>query len=246
MLADEDEDRAHAGVLDSEIHLPGEWLISLVDFFRSALPDWRDDPTRPIKTGETALTAQLCAKLNGLSRHARGWDFLQFKREEPDETAGNRSIDLAVAPRGTTIWMKGRQYSEYETLLPIECKRLPTPSGSDRDDREYLYSKYNSTGGVHRFKAGRHAAVHPAAAMIGYIQDRDISHWQAQLEAWVDSLCAEAVPGWYGSDKLRLTDHDKARRVATLQSTHDRSPGLGPIILHHLWLELAVQGTAPA
>lgn len=71
MLADGGEDRAQAGVLDNGIHLPGEWLMSLLDFISAALPDWRDDPARPIKTGETALTAQLCAKLNGLSRHAR-------------------------------------------------------------------------------------------------------------------------------------------------------------------------------
>jgi hypothetical protein len=240
MLAD-GSDRAQAGTLDIGVHLPGEWLGALVDFIGAALPDWRDDPARPTKTAETALTAQLCARLNSLSRHARGWDFLQFKREEPDENAANRSIDLAVAPSGTIIWMRGRQYNEYETLLPIECKRLPTPSSSNRDAREYLYSKFNSTGGIHRFKVGHHGASHASAAMIGYVQDRDIPHWKSQLDDWVEGLCADEVPGWFDTDKLHLSSHDKARGVATLLSSHGRSGGLEPITLHHMWVEIGVQ-----
>ena len=182
VLADQREGLAHAGALDSGIHLPGEWLSSLVIFIGGQLPGWRDDPARPAQTGETSLTAQLCSRLNSACRHARGWDFLQFKREEPDEADARRSIDLVVAPSGSVIWIEGREYSEYRALLPIECKRLPTPSGSDRDEREYLYSRFTSSGGVQRFKAGHHAASHARAAMIGYVQDRDIGFWRAQLD----------------------------------------------------------------
>src|SRR5690606_26604196 len=103
--------------------------------------------------------AQLCARLNSACRHSN-WDFLQFKREEPDEEDAQRAIDLAVAPRGATLWLEGRQYTEYRTLLPIECKRLPTPAGPKRDEREYLYSRHSSTGGVQRFKAGHHGSIH--------------------------------------------------------------------------------------
>ena len=34
--------------------------------------------------------------------------------------------------------------------MPIECKRLTTPVGKERDEREYLISKFSSTRGVHR------------------------------------------------------------------------------------------------
>src|SRR3546814_6367648 len=160
--------------MGSDCHLPGECFLSLVGFIGSFLPGLRDYPIRPAHAGETGLTAQLCARLTSASRHTPGCDFLQFKREEPDDTDGRRSIDLAVAPSGSVIWIEGRQYTEYQTLLPIECKRLPTPTGTDRDEREYLYSRFSTTGGVQRFKAGPHAASHARAAQIGYLPGRDL------------------------------------------------------------------------
>ena len=238
VLADEDEALVQAGTLGNNVHLPGEWLSSLVGFVAAALPGWRDDPKRPTRTGETGLTAQLCARLNSVSRHSPGWDFLQFRREEPDDVRAGRSIDLVVAPSGALIWIAGREYTEYRTLLPIECKRLPTPTGKDRDEREYVFSQFSSTGGIQRFKAGHHAAAHARAAMIGYVQDRDIPFWRTQLDAWIDGLVTTAVQGWSVDDKLALAAHYTATRVASLQSRHQRESGLEPIIIDHLWIEL--------
>ncbi|MDP6708220.1 MAG: hypothetical protein QF893_17895 [Alphaproteobacteria bacterium] len=238
MLADQGATPAQVGALDRDIHLPGEWLSNLVEFIASTLPGWRDDPRRPVETGETRLTAQLCAHLNGVTRRTTGWDFLQFKQEEPDETDARRSIDLAVAPIGSIIWLESREYSHYETLLPIECKRLPTPAGRSHDEREYLYSQFGSAGGVQRFKAGHHAAAHRRAAMIGYIQDRDITFWKCQLDQWVDALQAAGAPGWLEADKLKLAEHNQTDRVGSLHSTHRRPTGMEPILLDHIWIEM--------
>ncbi|RKF22338.1 hypothetical protein D6851_03615 [Altericroceibacterium spongiae] len=238
MLADDGERQAQAGALDSAIHLPGEWLSSLIGFIGSALPGWRDDPRRPAATGETALTAQLCARLASICRHSPGWDFLQFRREEPDESDGRRAVDIAVAPSGSIIWIEGREYTEYQTLLPVECKRLPTPMAGDRDEREYLYSRFSTTGGIQRFKAGHHAASHARAAMIGYVQDGDISSWLEQLCDWVEQLEGDAVEGWSAADKLQITSHDTVGRVAALRSGHARQAGLGDIELDHVWIEM--------
>ena len=238
VLADGDEASIQAGTLGGDVHLPGEWLSSLVVFIAVTLPGWRDDPKRPTQTGETALTAQLCARLNSVSRHSSGWDFLQFRREEPDDVRAGRSIDLVVAPSGALIWIDGREYCEYRALLPIECKRLPTPTGMDRDEREYVFSRFSSTGGIQRFKAGHHAAAYARAAMIGYVQDRNISFWLTQVEAWIDELAAAKVKGWSVDDKLRLAAHHTANRIASLQSRHQRDPGLDPILIDHLWIEM--------
>lgn len=238
VLADEGERQVSAGILDRGVHLPGEWFDSLIGFVSSVLPVWRDDPARPNKTGETGLTAQLCSRLTSASRHAAGWDFLQFKREEPDEIDGRRSIDLAVAPSGAVIWIEGRKYTEYQTLLPIECKRLPTPSGTDRDEREYLYSQFSTTGGIQRFKAGHHAALHARAAMIGYVQDSTITAWTTQLDQWIEALENTAVDGWSVADKLALIEHDVVSRTAALRSVHTRRHGLYSIKIDHLWIEM--------
>lgn len=238
VLADGGQGKGHVGRLGDTVHRSGEWLSALVDFISGVLPAWRDDPARPNVTGETVLTAQLCARLNSLSRHSIGWDFLQFRREEPESTDSRRSIDLAVAPSGTIIWIDGREYCEYQTLLPIECKRLPTPNGSDRDEREYLISRFNSTGGVQRFKAGHHGADHARAAMIGYVQQHDIGHWQGQLEAWIDGIVADATFGWSLADKLALVVHNREQRLALLRSHHVRRTALSPIEIDHLWIEM--------
>ena len=238
VLADGDEASAHTGTLGGEVHLPGEWLSSLVSFIAATLPGWRDDPKRSTQTGETGLTAQLCARLNSVSRHSPGWDFLQFRREEPDAIRAERSIDLVVAPSGALIWIDGREYCEYRALLPIECKRLPTPTGKDRDEREYVYSRFSSTGGIQRFKAGHHAAAYARAAMIGYVQDRNIPFWLTQVETWIDGLVAATVKGWSVDDKLRLATHHTVTRIASMQSKHQRDSGLDPILIDHLWIEM--------
>ena len=238
VLADEDEAPVQAGTLNRDVHLPGEWLSSLVSFIAVTLPAWRDDPKRPTRTGETGLTAQLCARLNSVSRHSPGWDFLQFRREEPDDVRSGRSIDLVAAPSDALIWIAGREYNEYRALLPIECKRLPTPTSKDRDEREYVFSRFSSTGGIQRFKAGHHAAAHARAAMIGYVQDRNIPFWFTQVETWIDGLVSATVSGWSVDDKLRLTTHNDETRVASLQSEHQRDLCLDPILIDHLWIEM--------
>lgn len=239
MLADEGETSARSGALTTNLHLPKEWVSSLITFIAGALPAWRDDPRRPAETGETKLSAQLCGRLNSLCRHTPGWDFLQFRREEPDETDGRRSIDLVASPAGSIIWIKGREYDDYESLIPIECKRLPTPVGPNRDPREYLITGTGSTGGIQRFKAGHHGAKRERAAMIGYIQACDVSHWHQTVGSWIDDLVKASAGGWSVGDKLVISSHDKSKRVATLASIHDRTKGMTPSIqIDHLWIEM--------
>jgi hypothetical protein len=157
---------------------------------------------------------------------------------DPTRGAGNRAIDLAVAPCGDVIWIEGRAYTEYQTLQPVECKHLPTPPGSDRDEREYLISRFSSAGGVQRFKAGHHGAAHDRAAMIGYLQAEDCAFWRTQLDSRIDGIVAEPVEGWSESDKITLHDHDAGARFSTLQSNHVRKPGLAPILIDPLWIEM--------
>ncbi|QQF06210.1 hypothetical protein [Sinorhizobium meliloti] len=238
MLADEGEYTGHAGALKAGIHLPDEWLTSLIEFIADALPSWRDDPEREAVSGETRLTSQFCSRLSSLSRHTPGWDMVQFKREEPDETDGRRAIDLTVAPRGDIIWIGARRYTEYQTLLPLECKRLPTPLATDRDEREYLFDRFRTAGGIQRFKAGHHGAAHARAAMIAYVQSESVDFWQNQIETWLNDLVADLVDGWSVEDKLALVESDASRRTARLQSNHTRKPGLSPIKIDHLWVEM--------
>ncbi len=240
MLADHGQVTASSGSLKSDIHLRSEWRASLISFIASLLPIWRDDPSRPPASNEAMLSAQLCGFLNSHARLSTGWDFLQFRREEPDENLRGRAIDLVAAPSGANIWIEGRQYTEYCSLFPIECKRLPTPRGTTRDEREYLISRYSSTGGIQRFKQGHHGASHSYAAMIAYIEKNDIPFWTDQVSRWVAALCKAAEAGWTSNEALVLNHHDVSARSARLRSSHARISGLAPIDIDHLWVEMGV------
>jgi len=237
MLADNPDISAQLGALNSEVHKPATFRHELVDFIARELPRWRDRADRPQATAETSLTSQLCGHLNGASRHSPGWDILQFRVEEQDEQQKGRKIDLVASPRGTLICVEGRRHTEFDTLMPIECKRLPTPNGSDRDEREYVISRHSSTGGIQRFKDGNHASTHSFGAMIAYVQEGTTAVWETRVSGWVNALPGNE-PGWTTKDLLQLVHNDETLRLAVLRSIHQRQKGLSDFELRHLWIEM--------
>jgi hypothetical protein len=237
MLADTPNTSAQLGTLSSDVQKPSTFRYEVIDFIAGELPRWRDRPDRPAATAETSLTSQLCGHLNGASRHSPGFDILQFRVEEQDEQKQGRKIDLVASSCGASICVEGRRHTEFDSLMPIECKRLPTPQGNGRDEREYVISRYSSTGGIQRFKAGHHASTHTFGAMIGYVQEGTTAVWETRVAGWINDLTS-AEPGWTAKDLLHLGENDIARRLAVLHSFHDRQKGLSQIELRHLWIEM--------
>lgn len=235
MLADEPPGGA-SGHLTPTLHRPSAWLETIVDFIYARLAEWRDDPFRPHETAETRLTAQLCQFLNGATR-AAGLDSVVFHAEVPDPTVPGRTLDLAPGPCGCVIWIDGRRHSLYDPILPIECKRLPTPRGADRERREYLHTQKRTTGGVQRFKAGLHGAGHSTGVMIGYVQEGSLPDWFQRINWWVRVLVRAGVLGWSAGDSLRRKAHDRTHRIAKHGSVNARM-GSGPIAMHHLWIDM--------
>jgi hypothetical protein len=156
----------------------------------------------------------------------------------PDEQHKSRSIDLVPAPCAAIVWIEGRRVTDFETLLPIECKRLPTPKGKNRDVREYVISRHASTGGIQRFKAGHHGSAHKLAAMIAYVQEGTLTIWEKRVASWIEKLANGGQPGWTAGDALRLERNDETQRIAVLCSLHARDKGLEQIELRHLWLKM--------
>jgi hypothetical protein len=238
MLADFPIGASQCGRLSSDLHRPAAFLHELLDFIADELPRWRDDRDRPEATSETALTEHLCDYLGGATRKSSGWDVLQFRTEVADEESKGRKIDLAAKPRGTTIWIEGRRYAQYDSLLPIECKRLPTPGEKDRDEREYVFSQYASTGGIQRFKAGHHGAAHSLGAMIGYLQADKPATWSSRVSEWIRALAGAGQSGWSESDCLQVLVENTSSRLMVLRSAHDRAGNLSKIELRHFWIQM--------
>lgn len=226
------------GNLGVDVHAPATLLYELLDFIATELPRWRDREERPGLLGENALTAQLCSHLNSAARISSGWDILQFRREEPDERKSTRSIDLVAAPCGVRVWMHGQCFYDFQSLLPIECKRLPTPKNKKRDEREYVFTKYGSTGGIQRYKAGHHGARHALGAMIAYIQAEPIETWYGRIEAWIRDLSRTEKSHWSTNDVLHLQHNDRVKHIAAYRSVHTRDD-LPDIELRHLWVVMS-------
>ena len=171
-------------------------------------------------------------------RLSDGWSRVQFRTEVRDEVRHERKLDLAPKPCGAVIVIEGRRHTQFNTLLPIECKRLPTPREKDRDEREYVTTATGSTGGMQRFKFGHHGAAHRDAAMIAYVQDQTFSHWLAQVNGWIRDLSSESDSEWSIMDALQPLKDDPTVGVCTLHSHHKRRGGLEEIALRHLWVKM--------
>ena len=238
MLANSLNNHAQSGTLSRDVHLQMSSLYELLNFIADELPRWRDRPERKNHSSETELTSQLCGHLNSSARHSTGWDFLQFRIEEPDEQQKGRKIDLVASPCDATVWVDGRRCSDFDTLLPIECKRLPTPKGKDRDEREYVINRKATTGGIQRFKAGHHGGNHALAAMIAYVQDETATIWHSRVTTWIEELNKAGNPGWSLKDLIHLEPDSGRAGLTIYHSLHTREKGLPDIKLRHLWLKM--------
>jgi hypothetical protein len=238
MLANGPNNPPQLGALNGDAQKPATFRHELIEFIADELPRWRDRPERNAEESETVLTSQLCAHLNSVTRHSPGWDVLQFRVEEPDEESRGRKIDLVASPSGVAIIIEGRRHVDFDSLMPIECKRLPTPSGANRDEREYVVNRHSTTGGIQRFKAGHHGAAHKLGAMIGYVQQEDRGFWNMRVAEWVKDLIAAGERGWSINDLLHLERDDATRQLAILRSSHARENGLPEIALRHLWIQM--------
>src|SRR5438128_6770233 len=176
------------GTHAADVHVRSAFRYELLDFIAEQLSKWRDDPDRTHNISETKLTEHLCDYLTGVARKSAGWDILQFRTEAADESQPGRKIDFAPKPCGTVIWIDGRRYTQYEPLLPVECKRLPTPPGEKRDEQEYVFNRHASTGGIQRFKSGHHGASHNLAAMIAHIEAENPTVWKQRLAEWLQAI----------------------------------------------------------
>lgn len=245
MLANLEGTTPQSGNFRQDLHKPATFLYEVIEFIANELPRWRDDPSRPNNMAETALTEYLSDHLDTAARRSSGFDILKFRTEAVDEKHKGRKVDLAPKPCGVTVWIAGRPYTQYQILLPIECKILPTPNGKatpkgdDRDEREYVINRQATTGGIQRFKAGHHGSAHSIGAMIAYVQKETPKFWQKRVAAWIKDLVDAAQSGWSTEDLLRLEKNDEEKKIAVYKSLPARGGNLKEIELRHLWLQMS-------
>ncbi len=236
MLAD-NQTSISPGQLDPQIHFASEQLYALLDFISDELPRWRDHVDRMQETSEVLLTDQLCSYLNSAAYSSTAWSRIQFRTEVHREKDKRRAIDLAANPRVPEIFVEGRRHTQFDPLIPIECKRLPTPKEKDRDEREYVVTSPGTTGGIQRFKFGHHGASHKIAGMIGYVQEEDSAHWLGKINGWITDLSSDSTSGWSKADVVKQANEDSVAGVCKLDSRHKRKD-LDDIEIRHIWIAM--------
>lgn len=231
--------RVRSGNFDETIHLPAASKTGIVEFIGKEIPRWRDFLNRPSESSETKLTEHLCNFLNSAAYCSDEWNHIQFQTETADETAGNRKIDLTVKPLACEIIIGNKRHTIFQALFPVECKRLPTPKGKDRDEREYVVTAKGATGGIQRFKLGHHGAEHDFAAMIGYVQQETFEYWLKKVNGWILKLSIDPGKPWNKTDIVKKLSIDSISRCYLMSSVHERSGTLNSITIRHLWIDLS-------
>jgi hypothetical protein len=211
----------------------------ILDFVRSQLPAWRDDPKRPAHSAERLLNSSLCDFLDNRARS--GCSMVRFKHEAPQ--AAGRTVDIGVHGTEESTFIGAHGYTIYEPFIVIEAKRLPAPD-NDRE-HEYVTGNYKASGrpagGIQRFKLGLHGGNVQTAAIIGYVEQNSTRYWFERINQWIiDLVTGKRVDGcaWNQTGKLEELVCNEEQRTSTAVSRHQRSSTcLTPSIrIHHLWV----------
>lgn len=194
--------------------ITGHHQIKILAILRSNLPEFSQDfrtlpaiPQQDVNiTYEDYISQELSFFLNNKVNQT---DYLfQFQAIGPD---------IVVRQFGVGV--------HSLTLLFIEAKRLRSESSKD----------YVKTG-IRRFKTEKHGKNHDIAAMLGYVQENNFSHWHGKVNSWILALVSDTseTPKWTTEEQINeihITD------IGEYQSTHSRITE-EPITLHHFWIDL--------
>lgn len=241
MIADEPRPTPGIGKPDATLLDAGAFHRAIVSFIERELPVWRDRPKRPQVSDEPTLNQTLCVHLNSAARR-QSFDTIQFNQETLQSSA--RRADIGVMPLGNIV-VEGRNYEDFEQLLPIECKRLPTPDDKRRSDCEYVHGlPGHRTGAIERFKHGLHGPENPRALIIAYVQADTFEHWLAIINARLGKCADENSDSgfWAPSEILSAVAVACGADVHKLVSQHRRSTPparSGAVDIEHVWLRMS-------
>lgn len=235
MIADEPRPTPGIGTPDDTFLDADAFHHTIVSFIERELPVWRDRRYPVQFHDEPNLNQILCLHLNSASRH-QNLDSIQFLQEAV-QVAGRRA-DMGVMPRGIII-VEGRTYEDFEQLLPIECKRLPTPKDKRRSDCEYVHGiPGHRSGAIERFKHCLHGAGNRRALIIAFVQSESFGHWFSTINERLNKCAADNADDglWSPAEPLSSTPSTRPD-IHKLNSVHRRI-STDSIQIEHLWIRM--------
>lgn len=212
-------------------------VTGVFEFITLYLPSFPATLSNGQSLNETTLTDHLC---KFFQRNCVEFPFY-FHHENIEQPGSGQSptTDLAALSYEEQLVIGGRTYNKYDAFFSLEAKRLPTPGGKSRE-REYVIGTPKPKGAMERFKKGIHGKNLDQAGIIGYIQDKDGTHWFKTVNSWIQDLIATDPNLWKGDDVLVSRSSTAPKLFLSHSKNHRVVRGLPTdnIILHHFWIAL--------
>lgn len=190
---------------------------------------------------ENAITNRLCKSLN--SRKPSEYPFY-FHHQNIEDEKENTSTDFAVF--GTFAYAQENDIEDDDSpsLIKFEAKRLNSKLPKHRE-KEYVCGEYTggkcakNSGGVERFKNGRHGKDVINAGIVGYLQTDSPKHWHQKVNEWIKEQVASPSDSkltWEDKDTLSLDS--QTGTFSEYSSLSYRIFG-DEIQLKHFWIDIS-------
>jgi hypothetical protein len=190
---------------------------------------------------ENAITDRLCKSLS--SRKPAEYPFF-FQHQPIEDSKENTSTDFAAF--GTYAYAMENDIVDNDSpsLIKFEAKRLNSTLPKQRE-KEYVCGEYSggkctkNSGGVERFKNGRHGKDVINAAIVGYIQTDSPNHWFQKVNEWIKEQVtspSDSKLTWKNKDALSL---DSQTGIFSEYSSLSCRIFGDEIQLKHFWIDIS-------
>ncbi|MCP9752356.1 hypothetical protein [Ferruginibacter sp. HRS2-29] len=188
---------------------------------------------------ENAITNRLCKTLS--FKKPSEYPFY-FHHQNIENEKENTSTDFAVF--GTYAYAQENDNEDSPSLIKFEAKRLNSSLPAIRE-KEYVCGQYiggkcvKNSGGIERFKNGRHGKDVINAGIIGYVQTDSPTHWLAKVNEWIKEQVKSP-----SDTRLKWMNHDNLIRstlkgnISEYLSSSSRIFG-DTIQVRHFWIDIS-------
>ena len=158
---------------------------------------------------ENAITNRLCKTL--MAKKPAEYPFF-FHHQNIEDEKENTSTDFAAF--GTFAYAQENDIEDDDSpsLIKFEAKRLNSKLPKHRE-KEYVCGEYSegkctkNSGGIERFKNGRHGKDVINAGIVGYLQTDSPKHWLQKVNDWIKEQIdspSNTQLTWNNNDELTL------------------------------------------
>ncbi len=190
---------------------------------------------------ENAITNRLCKTL--MTKKPEEYPFF-FHHQNIENEKENTSTDFAAFGTYAYALENDIEDDDSPSLIKFEAKRLNSKLPKNRE-KEYVCGEYagekrtKNSGGVERFKNGRHGKDVINAAIVGYIQTDSAKRWLQKINEWIKEQIASPNDSkliWNNRDELNLDN-----QIGTFSHYSSLSYRIfgDEIRLKHFWIDIS-------